>query len=109
MSDETLNSARTITSAIYALQALSFFFGITCLIAIIINYVKRDDVRGTWLESHFRWQMRTFWFGILWGIIGGLLCFVMVGFVILGIEFIWLLYRIIKGWLNLVDGKEMYA
>lgn len=55
----------------YALQAIGFFVGITYIVAIIINYVKRDDVKGTWLESHFRWQMRTFWFSLLWAIIGG--------------------------------------
>ncbi|MEW8206622.1 MAG: hypothetical protein AB2746_10910, partial [Candidatus Thiodiazotropha taylori] len=55
----------TLTVGVYALQAASFLFVITLLIGVIVNYVKRDDVRGTWLESHFRWQIRTFWFVLL--------------------------------------------
>lgn len=103
------NSAETITSAVYALQAVSFFFGITYLIAIIINYVKLPDVRGTWLESHFRWQMRTFWFSLLWAAIGGLTYFILIGWVILGANAIWVIYRITRGWLYFSDRKEMYT
>ncbi len=51
---------------VYGLQAASFFFGITAIAAVIINYVKKDDVLNTWLASHFRWQIRTFWFGLFW-------------------------------------------
>ena len=56
----------------YALQALAFFVGISAIVAIVLAYVKRDDARGTWLESHFRWQIRTFWFALLGGVIGGI-------------------------------------
>ena len=52
---------RKLTHVIYALYAASILVGVTCLVAVIVNYVKRDDVAGTWLESHFRWQIRTFW------------------------------------------------
>ena len=99
---------KTITTVIYALQAASFVFGFTAIVALILNYVKRDDVRGSWLESHFRWQIRTFWFGVLWGVIGGVLLLVLVGWVILVADGIWIVYRIIKGWLDLYDGKPMY-
>ena len=76
--------------------------------AVIINYVKRDDVRGTFLESHFRWQMRTFWFGLLWLAVGVLTWLILIGYVITLAGFIWIMYRIIKGWLDLVDRKPMY-
>jgi uncharacterized membrane protein len=75
---------------------------------VIINYVKRDDVKGTWLESHFRWQIRTFWFVLLWSVIGFVTTVILVGYVILFVNAIWLIYRIAKGWLNLRDEKKPY-
>ncbi|MCG8068833.1 MAG: hypothetical protein JAY84_13305 [Candidatus Thiodiazotropha taylori] len=98
----------TLTVGVYALQAASFLFVITLLIGVIINYVKRDDVRGTWLESHFRWQIRTFWFVLLWSIIGFITTVILIGYVILFINAVWLIYRIAKGWLSLQDEKELY-
>ena len=103
------DSAETITPAVYALQAFSFFFGITYLIAVIINYVKLPDVRGTWLESHFRWQIRTFWFSLLWGLIGSLTYFLIIGWIILAFDAIWMIYRITKGWIYFSDRKSMYS
>jgi uncharacterized membrane protein len=100
-----LRSKITLTHIIYALYALSFLTGgLTAIAAIIINYIKRDEVKGTLLESHFNWQMRTFWWGLLWGVIGLITMPVGIGFVILAANAIWLLYRIIKGWLRLNDG-----
>src|ERR1700756_4956984 len=78
----------TVTHLVYALHALSlligittavtivgaFVFGVPSIIAVVINYVKRGEARGTYLASHFRWQIRTFWFALLWCVIGGLLC-----------------------------------
>ncbi len=93
---------------VYALQAASFLFGVTALAAIIVNYVKQDEVQGTWLASHFRWQIRTFWFSLLWGGLGLLTFLVVVGYLILLADGVWLIYRIVKGWLNLMDGKAMY-
>jgi len=104
-----LSSAKTLTTVVYALQVLSFFFGITAIVAIVINYVKIDDVQGTWLESHFRWQMRTFWFGLLWGVIGSVLLLVLVGWFILAADAVWVIYRIVKGWLRLNEGKEVFS
>src|SRR3989344_6624866 len=74
-----LQSLKNIATAVYALQAVSFFLGITYFIAIILDYVKLDDARGTWLESHFRWQIRTFWFGLLWLSLGGVTDFPGIG------------------------------
>ncbi|MEW5756178.1 MAG: hypothetical protein AB1810_07720 [Pseudomonadota bacterium] len=102
------DSLRTLTMAVYALQAASFLLGVTLLIGVIINYVKRDDVKGTWLESHFTWQIRTFWYTLLWCAIGFITLIILIGYVILTAAGIWLIYRIIKGWLNLNDGKPMY-
>ena len=96
------------TTLIYILQGLSFFLGITALVAIILNYVRMDAVRGTWLESHFRWQIRTFWFGLLWTVIGALTMIIGVGFVIFFFIYLWIIYRIIKGWMNLNDRLPMY-
>ncbi len=106
--ENALSSAKTITTVVYALQATSFFLGFTFLIAIIINYVKRGDVEETWLESHFKWQIRTFWFSLLWAIIGAITTFFIIGYVILFANAVWLIYRIVKGWLNLSDEKQMY-
>jgi len=109
INNDVESSAKSITTVVYGLQAVSFILGLTFIVAVIINYIKKDDVQGTWLESHFRWQIRTFWFGLLWSIIGVILLFVVVGYFVLMANGIWLIYRIIKGWLRLMDGKEMYA
>lgn len=100
--------ARDLTQIIYFLYAASIFAGVTAIIAIIINYVKQGDVAGTWLASHFRWQIRTFWFSLMWGVIGGITMIVGVGFLIWGVAGIWAIYRIVKGMLNFYDNKPMY-
>ncbi len=100
---------RQITLIVYILQAASFFVGITYVAAVVVNYVKREDVTGTFYESHFRWQIRTFWFSLLWGVLGAILSIVLIGFVILAADAVWLIYRIVKGWLRLSEGKPMYA
>lgn len=105
MSDE--KSLKTIATVVYALQAAGFFVGLTWIVAIVINYVKRDDVRGTWLESHFTWQIRTFWWGLLWAVIGAILFVLVIGWFVLIADAIWIIYRIVKGWLNLAEGKPV--
>jgi len=101
-------SNKGIATAIYALQAASFFLGFTFILALVINYVKRGDVRGSLAESHFTWQIRTCWGSVLFGFIGWMLIYVLIGFVILGANFLWVIYRIAKGWVRLADGKAMY-
>ena len=91
----------------------SFIFGWPSIIAVIINYVKRGDARGTWLESHFAWQIRTFWIAvavsIVVGLIGGVLTLLLIGFAILAVGFfvlgVWAIYRIAKGWMALRDRR----
>ena len=127
--EQRSDSLVTWTHAIYALHAFSLLTGILgaatvvgafltgwpSIIAVILNYVKRSEVRGTWLESHFRWQIRTFWFGLLWislcftfvvltlgiGILIAWLPIVLVGF--------WFIYRVVRGWVALRDGRPMYV
>ncbi|BAU47998.1 membrane protein [Sulfurifustis variabilis] len=98
----------TIANVVYGLQAVGLLLPITFIAGIIINYVKRDDARTTLVESHFRWQIRTFWYGLLWGALGGLTAVIGIGAVILFAAYVWVMYRIIRGWLNLVDRKPMY-
>jgi uncharacterized membrane protein len=117
-----------LAHVIYGLHALSLLIGIVgvasvvgafltgwpSIIALILNYVKRHEVRGTWLWSHFRWQIRTFWFGMLWvmlcavfvvATLGLGLLIAAVPLMILGV---WFVYRILRGWLRLVDRQPMY-
>jgi uncharacterized membrane protein len=117
----------TLTHAIYALHAFSavtgiassalvvtaFLSGWPSIIAVILNYVKRSEVRGTWLDSHFSWQIRTFWFALLWLAIGAILFATVVGipfaFVLWIATGVWVLYRIIRGWLALLSQKTLPA
>ncbi len=118
-----------LTHIVYALHALglalgafgaasvlgSFLFGWPSIIAVIINYVKRSDVRGTWLESHFTWQIRTFWFALAWAVAVALVSIPLtvilvgigtwvVGMFLLGV---WAIYRIARGWLRLNARQAM--
>lgn len=95
---------------VYILQAVSpVFGGITFVIAIVLNYIKRDDVVDTLAESHFVWQMRTFWFSVLWSVVGGVLMFALgLGALILVANGIWLIYRVVKGMVYLNDNRPMY-
>jgi len=102
-------SLRRLTIVVYALQIASFLLGFTLIIGVIINYIQRDEVAGTWLESHFRWQIRTFWYSLLWVGVGLATLIVVIGFFVLMSSALWLLYRAIKGWLSLEEGKAMYA
>ncbi len=103
-----LAELKKFTYTVYILQALGFVLLFTALIGLVINYVKNDEVRGSWLESHFRWQKATFWYGLLWAVLGTLTAWLGIGYVVLGILTLWLIYRIGRGWVCLVDGKEMY-
>ena len=94
-----------------ALVVTAFLTGWPSIIAVIINYVKRSDTRGTWLESHFRWQIRTFWFAVLWVLIAAVLFVTVLGipiaWVLALLLGLWVLYRIIRGWIALGSGKAM--
>lgn len=107
--NEREKSLKTLTTIIYALYALSFLAGVTAIFAIVANYIKKEDVAGTFLESHFRWQIRTFWFGLLWGALGAITFLIVVGWFALIADGIWIIYRIIKGWLRLSENRPMYG
>ncbi len=107
LSEEKMESLKKLTMVVYVLYAFAYFAGVTALIGIVINYIKREEVAGTWLESHFRWQIRTFWFGLLWVFVGIATLFILVGFAILLANCIWIIYRVIKGWLYFNDNKPM--
>jgi uncharacterized membrane protein len=104
---EELAGLKNIAMVVYALQALSFLWGVTAIIGIVINYVKREDARGTLYESHFEWQIRSFWWGLLWSVVGVILIFVVVGFFVLFATWVWMIYRVVKGWLKLNEGKPV--
>ena len=116
-----------VTHLVYALHALSlligvttaativgaFVFGVPSIIAVVINYMKRGQSSGTFLESHFRWQIRTFWFVLLWCVIGAMLIATFIGIPLAFMIFLgagaWAIYRVARGWLALRNGKPMYA
>ncbi len=100
-------SLRNITTVVYALQAAAFLVGITFIAAVIVNYIKRADVAGTLYESHFNWQIRTFWWSLLWGFLAMLTFWFGVGILIGIATAIWVIYRIVKGWLNLAEGRPV--
>ena len=96
-----------VTSA--ATVAGGFVFGLPSLVAVFLNYLKRGDVNGTWLESHFRWQIRTFWFTFLWLIVYGLLIITIIGipvaWLLIALLGLWVGYRVIRGWMALFDER----
>ena len=100
---------KNITQICYGLYAAAVIVGVTYFVAIVLNYVKRDDVAGTWLESHFTWQIRTFWYSLLWGAMGWATVWILIGFLVWAAAGIWFIYRIVKGWVRLTEGKPMYV
>jgi uncharacterized membrane protein len=126
--DESLVS---YTNVIYALHSLSvliglttfhmvvgmFIWGLPSIVAVIMNYARRSATHGTYLESHFRWQIRTFWFAVLWSFVIAAvsipLVLILIGIPILFIGYyalaIWIIYRVARGWLALRDKRPMYV
>ena len=107
---EQLASLKTLTMVVYSLQVLSVFVGITAIVGVIINYVKRDDAAGTLYASHFDWQIRTFWWGLVWSVVGFVLLFAFgLGLLVWFVAGLWALYRVIKGFLKLNDNQPVTA
>lgn len=119
------DSLVTLTHVIYGLHALTvvtglmtpafivtaFVTGWPSLIAVVLNYMKRGEARGSFLESHFRWQIRTFWFALMWVLLALLLAFSLIGiplaFVLVAGAGVWVLYRVVRGWLNLNERRPL--
>jgi uncharacterized membrane protein len=118
----------TLTHVIYGLHAFSlltgiigaatvvgaFLIGWPSIIAVILNYAKRSEARGIWLESHFRWQIRTFWFGLMWVtlcmlfVVATLGIGLLIAWLPLGAVGLWFIYRVARGWLRLIGRQPMY-
>ena len=103
-----------VVGAFEAAEA-AFVFGLPSIAAVIVNYLKRSEARGTFLESHFRWQIRTFWFGMLWVclcalfVVGTLGIGIFVVWLPLAFVTVWFIYRVIRGWMALSNRQPMYA
>ena len=128
MQTQPSSSIVSWTQIIYALHAFSLLTGILgaatvvgafltgwpSIIAVILNYIKRGEARGTWLDSHFRWQIRTFWFGLLWismcvmFIVMTLGIGILIAWLPIALVGCWFIYRIARGWIALRDGRPMY-
>ncbi|MFC4622076.1 DUF4870 family protein [Comamonas nitrativorans] len=106
--EQQIASLRQLTLILYILYASCWVLGgVPAIVAIVINYIKREDAAGTLYESHFAWQMRTFWWGLAWAVVGTITALIGVGFIILAVLVIWLIYRMVKGLLFWNDHKPM--
>jgi uncharacterized membrane protein len=102
-------SLRRLAGLVYGLQAASMLVGVTLFAGVIINYLRREQAAGTWLESHFTWQIRTFWWSLAWCLLGFATVIVLVGVFILIGSGVWFVYRIARGWIELNEGRPMYT
>jgi uncharacterized membrane protein len=132
MNNNKRSSLVTYNHITYLLYVLSYFTaGLLWVVPIFMNYAKRRDADGTWLATHFDWQIKTFWYSIVWFVVGvsiitfalggfgvsmmadsgniaiGSVLLASVGFIIMGVTFIWHLYRIVRGWIALTDGRPV--
>jgi uncharacterized membrane protein len=122
--DQSLLSYTHVMYALHSLAVLigvttfhtivgSFIGGIPSIVAVVMNYARRSATRGTYLESHFRWQLRTFWFAVLWACVSVLVMLTIIGILAglagLGALTIWIIYRLVRGWLALRDKRPMYV
>lgn len=105
--DTADKSKKKLAQVVYILQAVSLVVGLSAIIGIIVNYVKRNEVAGAWVASHFNWQIKTFWFALLGTVIGALLLNLGIGGLILLVVAVWYIYRIVRGWLALNEGKPL--
>lgn len=105
--DTAEKKLKDLTMLVYILQAVGLFIGLTWIAAVVVNYVKRDEVRGTWMESHFDWQIKTFWIGLAATIVGWITIWILIGWLILLAVAVWGIYRIVKGWLALNDRQPL--
>ena len=100
---------RTLTHVTYGLYALGFvtggFLGIATLAAVVLMYLKRTDAAGTMYAAHFDWLLRTFWWALLWLAISAIATLIFIGWLGVVATVVWVLYRLIRGWLALMEGS----
>ncbi|MDA8363995.1 MAG: hypothetical protein M0Z84_09315 [Gammaproteobacteria bacterium] len=96
-----------LATVVYALQAVGLVFPVGLVVAVIIDYVKLPDTVGTWFESHFRWQIRTFWTAAVLVVLGVATYIFVIGYLVLLGTWIWVIYRVVKGWLYLDDRRPL--
>ena len=102
------DSLKTLTLVVYGLQALSLFIGVSAIVGIIINYLKRDEADGTLWQSHFTWQIRTFWWALAGCAVSWPLILVLgLGFVTGFAVWVWYVYRIVRGFLAFNDRRPL--
>lgn len=99
---------RQLVALVYGLQAAALLVGISFFAGVIVDYLRRSEAAGTWLESHFTWQIRTFWWSLAWTVLGIATAVVLVGIFILLASAIWYVYRVARGWSQLNEGRPMY-
>ena len=107
--EKRIEQARKWAMIVYALQAAGFIIGISYILAVVVAWLKLPDARGTWVESHYVWQIRTFWFSVLWGVLAAVSMMWMVGMIVLMADVLWMVYRIAVGWVRLNDNKPAYV
>ncbi len=106
--ENKLLSEKRVVFIVYILYSLSYLFGFTSLIGVIIAHVKKADSQEEWIKGHFTWQINTFWISVIVGVVGLATLFIGVGgFILVGLA-IWNIYRIVKGWLRYNDGASPY-
>ncbi len=99
-----------LATVVYALQAVSVVFPVFLaglVVAVIIDYVKLPDAAGSWIESHFRWQIRTFWVAMGLLVLGVETYLFIIGYLVLFGTYVWAIYRVVKGWLYLNDRRAL--
>ena len=125
MTDTPNEGLVRLTHIIYGLHAFSAIMGVISsaaivtafltgwpsILAVVLNYARRSETRGTFLESHFRWQIRTFWFALLWVLVSVFLFITIIGipvaWLLVVLTGLWVLYRIARGWLALNESREI--
>jgi len=111
--DNKLHSLKNLAWWLYLFHGASLVFslGLLSFIPLIISYLKREDAANTFVYSHHTWQIRSFWWYLVWAAVGGVLFMTVIGiplaFLVWGIAWIWKAYRLIKGLLDLNDNKPM--
>jgi uncharacterized membrane protein len=103
------DTLRRLAFLVYGLQGLSFLFGITSIIGVVIAYLNRRDAQDRVIRSHFDWQIRTFWFSLLWGLLCSLTFYLGIGMIGGGILTVWFIYRVVRGWMALREETPMYS